>query len=258
MSIIMEGKNISKTFKGVSAVTDYSLKLESGSIFGLIGTNGAGKTTVFNMLTGLIQPTSGEIIFNGTNIIGQRSDKIARLGVSRTFQNLRLFGKSTVLENTVVGAQINKTYNMFETIFMTPKFLKEEKTFQEEAIHILDVLGLSDFLGNQAGSLPYGSQRKLEIARALATHPKLLLLDEPAAGMNPKESQDLMRTIQQIRQQFDLTILIIEHDMQVIMNLCDKIQVLCYGKIIAEGLPKEIANNPEVIVAYLGRNAKNA
>jgi len=258
MAPILEAKGINKNFRGLKAVSNYSLSQEAGSIYGLIGPNGAGKTTVFNILTGTIKPNAGTIRLDGRNITGLRPDLIARLGMARTFQNLRLFNTLTVLENVLIGAQIHKSYGFVAALGSLPPLTGGERILRAQAYELLEMLGLADKARQPAGSLPYGSQRKLEIARALATKPRVLLLDEPAAGMNPRESQELMETIRQIQKQFNLTILLIEHDMNVVMNLCQRLQVLCYGCIIAEGTPAEIKNNPQVIEAYLGRKAGNA
>lgn len=245
-------------FRGLAAVDAFSTKLNIGAINGLIGTNGAGKTTVFNMLTGVLKPTAGKILLAGQEITGLRPDKIAALGMTRTFQNLRLFNGLSVLDNVMIGAQLYKEYSFISAIASFPSLGRGERELREWSMQLLSVLGLADHAGQVAGSLPYGSQRRLEIARALATRPRVLLLDEPAAGMNPRESLELMETIRSVRDHYDLSIMLIEHDMNVVMNLCDHLQVLCYGKIIAEGSPEEIRNNQEVVEAYLGRSAVNA
>jgi branched-chain amino acid transport system ATP-binding protein len=258
MANVLIVKNLSIQFRGLAAVSGYALSLEKGAIFGLIGTNGAGKTTVFNMLTGALVPDSGTIAFEGKDITGHRPDRIAKRGIARTFQNLRLFSGISVLDNVLVGAQLYKHYGYFQGILGLPAARKDEAALREKALELLEIMGLADFASREAGSLPYGSQRRLEIARALATRPKLLLLDEPAAGMNPKESLELMETISRIRERFGVTVLLIEHDMKVVMNLCERVQVLCYGKIIAEGTPTEIKNDPQVVEAYLGRSVRHA
>ncbi|MFM1654617.1 ABC transporter ATP-binding protein [Brevibacillus sp. B_LB10_24] len=256
--MILEAINLTKRYKGLTAVDSFCLKIEPGIIRGLIGPNGAGKTTVFNLLTSLVQMTEGQITFLGQDITGKRPDEVAKLGLSRTFQNIRLFKKLTVLENVMVAAQIHKKYGFFSTVFGLPQFLREERAIKETSEHLLEVVGLAHLRDQQAKNLPYGDQRRLEIARALAVSPKLLLLDEPAAGMNPQESIELSEMIREIRQQFNLSILLIEHDMPFVMDLCEKIQVLNYGKLIAEGTPEEIRTNPDVIKAYLGRAASHA
>lgn len=258
MATVLEATGITMQFRGLTAVADYNLCLEKGSIHGLIGTNGAGKTTVFNILTGMQKPTSGRIRFLGRDITGRRPDQITRQGIARTFQNLRLFGGLTVLDNVLIGAQIEKQYGFLAALAGLPSLTRGEERLRERAGRILEALGLKQQATQLAGSLPYGNQRRLEIARALATQPRLLLLDEPAAGMNPKESQELMEMIRRIRAEFDLTILLIEHDMRVVMNLCHNLQVLCYGRTIATGRPEEIQNHPQVIEAYLGRSARHA
>ena len=240
-------------FKGLQAVKNFTATLEEGKIYGLIGTNGAGKTTVINMLSGVLTPTSGKIIYQGNDITGMPADKIAKSGIVRTYQNLRLFNKMSVLENVIIGAQMQKPYGIVDSIVHTPKFRREEKRLREKAMQMLSVMGIEDQADAVAGSLPYGLQRRLESARILAADPKLLLLDEPAAGMNPQESMELTEMIRGIRKDFDLTILLIEHDMKVVMNLCEYIYVMATGEIIAEGLPAEIRSNPDVIRAYLGR-----
>ncbi|MDY0236539.1 MAG: ABC transporter ATP-binding protein [Gudongella sp.] len=258
MTILLETKSLEKHFKGLKAVKDFTVEIENNKIYGLIGTNGAGKTTVINMLSGVLKPSSGKVYFQGEDITGLRPDKIANSGILRTYQNLRLFKKMTVLENVLIGAQIHKTYNNAEAIFELPRFKQEEKGLHKKALDMLEIMGIKDFSENVAGSLPYGAQRKLEIARILAASPKLLLLDEPAAGMNPHESVELISIIKNIQEEFNLTIVLIEHDMKVVMGLCEYIYAMAFGEIIAQGEPLEIRNNPKVIEAYLGRARVNA
>ncbi|WP_251394235.1 ABC transporter ATP-binding protein [Metabacillus litoralis] len=256
--MILEATNLVKKYKGLTAVDSYSVNIEEGEIRGLIGPNGAGKTTTFNLLTSMVPITEGNIRFLDKDITNKRPDQIAMLGISRTFQNIRLFKELTVLENVMIAAQIKKKYSFFESLMSLPKFIKEEKEIKKQAENLLEKVGLIDLLDYKAKNLSYGNQRKLEIARALAVEPKLLLLDEPAAGMNPNETIELSTMIRELKKELNLSILLIEHDVRFVMELCDKIQVLNYGKLIAEGTPKEIRENPEVIRAYLGRSTENA
>ncbi|MCM3409523.1 ABC transporter ATP-binding protein [Metabacillus litoralis] len=256
--LILEATNLVKKYKGLTAVDSYSVNIEEGEIRGLIGPNGAGKTTTFNLLTSMVPITEGNIRFLDKDITNKRPDQIAMLGISRTFQNIRLFKELTVLENVMIAAQIKKKYSFFESLMSLPKFIKEEKEIKKQAENLLEKVGLIDLLDYKAKNLSYGNQRKLEIARALAVEPKLLLLDEPAAGMNPNETIELSTMIRELKKELNLSILLIEHDVRFVMELCDKIQVLNYGKLIAEGTPKEIRENPEVIRAYLGRSTENA
>ena len=240
-------------FSGLLAVKKFECALEQGHIYGLIGTNGAGKTTVINMLSGVLHPTTGEIIYQGKHIEGMKPNRIARMGIVRTYQNLRLFNKMTVLENVIIGAQMEKPYSLATGILQLPKFHREEKRIRDLAMHELENMGIAQYAAAQAGSLPYGLQRRLEIARILAANPKVLLLDEPAAGMNPQESMELVEMIRRVQKEYNLTILLIEHDMKVIMRLCEYIYVMATGEVIAEGKPDEIRNDPQVVAAYLGR-----
>jgi branched-chain amino acid transport system ATP-binding protein len=250
-------ENLSKAFRGLLALHDYDLSLEEGLIWGVIGPNGAGKTTLFNLITGVLTPTEGKVFFQGQAITNLASHQVARLGVVRTFQNIRLFGPLSVLENVKIGLQMQNKAGLWETILSLPSFGRQESKLEEKAYHLLELFGLEPYWHTAAHSLPFGFQRRLEIASALATHPTLLLLDEPAAGMNPSETDELMALIGRIRDEFALTIMLIEHDMRVIMNICDYIQTLNYGEIIAQGTPEEIQNNSRVIEAYLGGAVKN-
>lgn len=248
----LEFQQVGMHFGGLKAVDQLSFAIEKGELAGLIGPNGAGKTTVFNVLTGVYQPTFGEIYFNAKKISGLKSFSISRLGIARTFQNIRLFHNLTVLENVLIACHQHSKYGFFESIFKTPSYFREEAEMRDQAIALLKIFSLHEKANKEARSLPYGEQRKLEIVRALATRPQLILLDEPAAGMNHSETSELMQTISKIRKDFNLTILLIEHDMKLVMGICEKIFVLDHGLLIAQGNAKDIQNNPKVVEAYLG------
>lgn len=245
-------QDVSKTFGGLDAVRNFSLTAERGELLGLIGPNGAGKTTLFNLITGLQRPTSGDIILNGESIVKRAAHQITALGIARTFQNLKLFEDMTVLENIMVSFHYASKAGFLSALLGLPESRKEEKRIRKQSLLFLQEVGLAHQESEKAQNLAYGQQRKLEIARALATGPKLLLLDEPAAGMNPMEKSELARLIRQIRDKYGITILLIEHDMKFVMNLCERITVVEYGYAIAEGTPAQIRTNPEVIRAYLG------
>ena len=251
-SPVLECVGLGVTFGGLKAVEDFDLTIGRTEIAGLIGPNGAGKTTVFNMLTGVYRPTEGDIILDGKNITGQQPAKINQEGIARTFQNIRLFDQMSVLDNVKIGLHNQVKYSMWTGIFRLPGFREKERQMNKQAMQLLKIFDLDKEADLPASSLPYGKQRKLEIARALATNPKLLLLDEPAAGMNPNETEELMNTIKAVRDRFDLAILLIEHDMNFVMGICEYIYVLDYGRVIAQGTGESIRNNPKVIAAYLG------
>ncbi len=249
---ILRAEHLGITFGGLRAVDDFNMTINKGELVGLIGPNGAGKTTVFNLLTGVYKPTDGEFWLDGEKMNGKKTYQVVRAGIARTFQNIRLFKQMTVEENVLVAFNESFSYHMGGAIFRTPRFWREEREMHQKAIDLLRIFKLEGLAQTQAANLPYGAQRKLEIARALATGMKLLLLDEPAAGMNPTETEDLLDCINTIRDRFGIAILLIEHDMSLVMNVCQRIQVLDYGRTIASGLPDEIAHNPRVISAYLG------
>lgn len=250
--MLLEVNHLSIVFGGLRAVDDFNLKIKKGQLYGLIGPNGAGKTTVFNMLTGVYKPTSGKIILDGEDITGKTNIEINKKGIARTFQNIRLFNNMTVGDNVKVGLNNAQKYTVAEGIMRLPRYFKEEKLMDERVMELLEVFDLGKEKDVLASNLPYGKQRKLEIARALATNPKLLLLDEPAAGMNPNETAELMKTISFVRDQFNMTILLIEHDMKLVSGICEEISVLNFGKELAHGKTSEALNHPEVVKAYLG------
>ncbi len=249
---LLEVSNLGIAFGGLQAVDKVDLTIEEGALCGLIGPNGAGKTTVFNMLTGVYRPTEGDIILNGKNITGQSPASICKAGIARTFQNIRLFKAMTVLDNVKVGLHNQIRYNTLTGIFRLPVYYEREREMKGKAMSLLKIFGLDEEAKQLASSLPYGKQRKLEIARALATNPKLLLLDEPAAGMNPNETAELMETIRFVRDAFDMTILLIEHDMKLVAGICEEITVLNFGTELAKGKTAEVLRQPDVITAYLG------
>ena len=250
---ILEVRDVSKRFGGLQALSDVNLHIEQGQVYGLIGPNGAGKTTFFNVITGLYTPDSGSFELAGQRYEPTAVHKVAQAGIARTFQNIRLFKELSVIDNIKVGLHESMKYNLASSLIRLPNYWKEEKKCTERALELLDIFHMADLANVQAGSLPYGAQRRLEIMRALATSPKLLLLDEPAAGMNPSETAELTETIRRIRYEFDIAVLLIEHDMSLVMGICEGIAVLNFGRIIAKGTPDEIRNNPQVIEAYLGK-----
>ena len=246
------GKNLSIAFGGLKAVDDFHMTIEKGQLYGLIGPNGAGKTTVFNLLTGVYKPDTGSILLNEENITGKKTIDINRAGIARTFQNIRLFKDMSVLDNVKVGLHNHHVYSTVAGILRLPGYYRVEKEMNERAMELLKVFDLDKEAEYKASNLPYGKQRKLEIARALATDPKLLLLDEPAAGMNPNETSELMETIRFVRDNFDMTILLIEHDMKLVSGICEKLTVLNFGQVLTEGDTADVLNDPQVITAYLG------
>ena len=249
---ILQINKMGITFGGLRAVSNLNLTIKQGELVGLIGQNGAGKTTAFNLITGVYQPTEGEVVFRGKNTKGLPSFKVTQMGMARTFQNIRLFSELSVLDNVKIAYTYHVQYSLLESITRLGRYYKEEQEITEKALKLLEIFGLQDKAYEIAKNLPYGEQRRLEIARALATEPQFLLLDEPAAGMNPQETHELMKLIAWIREKFKLSILLIEHDMSLVMGVCERIYVLEYGCLIAQGTPEEIKNNPRVIEAYLG------
>lgn len=252
-NVVLSAKNISITFGALKAVTDFNLEIKENELVGLIGPNGAGKTTVFNIITGVYSPTSGEYYFNGEPVTKTPTYKLVKKGLARTFQNIRLFKNMSVLDNVLVANNFNMKYGILSGIFRFPNYWREEKEAKEKAMELLKIFDLDQYADTAAGNLPYGKQRKLEIARAMATNPKLLLLDEPAAGMNPTETEELMNTIRLIRDKFNIAILLIEHDMKLVLGICERLVVLDHGTTIAAGDPIEVINTPAVVTAYLGQ-----
>lgn len=249
---MLEVKNLGISFGGLRAVNGFHITIEKNQLYGLIGPNGAGKTTVFNLLTGVYKPDAGSILLDGKDITGEKDIEISKAGIARTFQNIRLFSQMSVLDNVKVGMHNHHEYSVLAGIFHTPKYKKEEALMDEKAMELLKVFDLADMAETNASNLPYGKQRRLEIARALATDPKLLLLDEPAAGMNPNETGELMDTIQFVCKNFDMTVLLIEHDMKLVSGICQKLTVLNFGQVLAQGKTSDVLNDPKVIKAYLG------
>ncbi|MGP1544228.1 MAG: ABC transporter ATP-binding protein [Candidatus Fimenecus sp.] len=248
----LECTHLGISFGGLKAVNDFNMKIEKGELYGLIGPNGAGKTTLFNLLTGVYKPTEGQAVLDGTIISGKKTIDINKSGVARTFQNIRLFNGMSVLDNVKVALHESYKYSVIDGILKTPRYFKKEKACTEKAIELLSVFELQDYCSYYAGNLPYGQQRKLEITRALATSPKLLLLDEPAAGMNPNETEELMNNIRLIRDKFDMTVLLIEHDMKLVSGICERLTVLNFGEVLAQGKTSEVLHDKRVITAYLG------
>jgi branched-chain amino acid transport system ATP-binding protein len=250
---LLDVRDLSKAFRGLKALTDYGLRLPTGTIHGVIGPNGAGKTTLFHVLSGFLRPSSGTIQFDGRDITGLPAYRVSRLGMARTFQNIRLFGDLPVIDNVKAGLQSHAPRSLLGTLLSSPAFRRQEEELTARAMELLDLFGLGQHRDRLARHLPYGDQRRLEIARAVATKPRILLLDEPNAGMNPVETQELLRLIRRLRDEQAITIVLVAHDIPLVMNLCDRIQVLNYGRIIAEGDPAAVRSDPEVIAAYLGQ-----
>ena len=250
---LLEAHGLSKSFRGLRALDDYELSLAPGSIHGVIGPNGAGKTTLFHLLSGFLHPTSGSIAFEGRDVTNWAAYKVSRVGIGRTFQNIRLFGDLSVLDNVKIAVQRHVPRSLLGTVVSSPGFRRRERELDEEALALLERFGLAGQADRAARNLPYGDQRRLEIARAVGARPKVLLLDEPNAGMNPIETQELLGLIRRLREELGITIVLVAHDIPLVMNLCDRIQVLNYGKLIAEGDPAAVRSNPDVIAAYLGK-----